>query len=64
MDTNTFEFEYETVMDIDYLTVTLYRDGKKVSATHKMTSGNDHKDRLEAQQALIGNDNSWPIKRL
>lgn len=63
MDTNTFVHEYETVMGIEYLVVTLYREGKKIALTTKARSGNDHKDRLEAQQALIGsNNNGLPIQ--
>lgn len=63
MDTNTFTFEYDTVLDIEYMTVILWREGKKIALTTKMRTGNDHKDRLEAQQVLIGcgNPNKLPL---
>lgn len=63
IDTNTFHYEYETVLDVDYLVVILYREGKKVALTTKSRTGNDHKDKLEAQQALVGvNPNKLPVQ--
>jgi predicted nucleotidyltransferase len=63
IDTNSFSYEYETVLDVEYLVAILHREGKKIALTTKARTGNDYKDKLEVQQVLIGagNINKLPV---
>lgn len=63
LDINTYEYQYDKVYDIQYLTVTLYRGGKKIAVTTKASTDNDRADRLEAVNALLGsaNPNKLPV---
>jgi hypothetical protein len=65
IDDNVFVVEKEEVLGMEYMTMTLYRNKVKVAMTTKQCSGNEHKDRLEAQTALLGscNPNKLPITK-